>query len=152
MRESTGLPVWAKLTSCVADLVSIARACAEAGADAVTAVNTIPGMAVDVGARRPVLAAVTGGLSGPAIRPVALRCVWEIARAVDVPVIGCGGIASADDAVAFLLAGASAIQVGTATFRDPRAPWRILEEITEWCEHEGVRSLSEIIGVARRAQ
>jgi len=146
VRESTGLPVWAKLTSCVADLVSIARACAEAGADAVTAINTIPGMAVDVCTRAPVLAAVTGGLSGPAIRPVALRCVWEIARALDVPVVGCGGIASADDAAAFLLAGASAIQVGTATFRDPAAAVRIVDELGGTVRALGEGSVRALVG------
>ena len=149
VRESTGLPVWAKLTSCVADVVSIARACAEAGADAVTAINTIPGMAVDVCARRPVLAAMTGGLSGPAIRPVALRCVWEIARTLDVPVVGCGGIGSADDAVAFLLAGASAIQVGTATFRDPAAAVRIVDELGGIVRALGEGSVRALVGGLR---
>jgi len=129
--------------------VSIARACAEAGADAVTAVNTIPGMAVDVCTRAPVLAAVTGGLSGPAIRPVALRCVWEIARALDVPVVGCGGIASADDAVAFLLAGASAIQVGTATFRDPAAAVRIVDELGGTVRALGEGSVRALVGGLR---
>jgi dihydroorotate dehydrogenase (NAD+) catalytic subunit len=145
---SCALPVWAKLTSSVADIASVARGCVEAGADAVVAVNTIPAMAIDLRARRPVLSAVTGGLSGPAIRPVALRCAWEVSRAVGCAVVACGGIESAEDALAAVLAGASAVEVGTATFRDPRAAERIvgelpslLEEVTREGERCSVRSL-----------
>jgi dihydroorotate dehydrogenase (NAD+) catalytic subunit len=164
VRSTTKLPVWAKLTSAVADIGSLASACAEAGADAVTAINTIPGMAVDVRARRPVLSAVTGGLSGPAILPVALRCVREVARAVNtltvdargdnarggnarrVNVIGCGGVSSAEDAVAMLLAGASAVQVGTATFRDPRAAVRMVEGLAPLLAEMGAASVGELVG------
>ncbi|MHC5055449.1 MAG: dihydroorotate dehydrogenase [Planctomycetota bacterium] len=152
VRSTTKLPVWAKLTSAVADIGALARACAEAGADAVTAINTIPGMAVDVRARRPVLSAVTGGLSGPAILPVALRCVREISRALAaldarrVSVIGCGGVSSAEDAVAMLLAGASAVQVGTATFRDPRAAVRMVEGLAPLVAEMGAASVGELVG------
>ncbi len=145
VRETTRLPVWAKLTSCVADVALIALACAEAGAEAITAINTIPGMAVDVRARRPVLDAVTGGLSGPAILPVALRCVRDVARA-NVPVIGCGGVSTAEDAVAMLLAGASAVQVGTATFRDPQAAVRIVDGLAPLLAEMGAASVGELVG------
>jgi len=149
VRAVTKLPVWAKLTSCVADIGALARTCTDAGADAITAVNTIPGMAIDVRRRRPVLAATTGGLSGPAIFPVALRCVREIARALEskgVPVIGCGGVSSAEDVVAMFLAGASAVQVGTATFSDPRAAVRMVEGLPALLEEMGAASVGELVG------
>ena len=117
------LPIIAKLTPNVTDIVPIAAAAAEAGADAVSLINTLRGMAVDWRRRRPILAYDVGGLSGPAIKPIALRMVWDVARALPgLPIIGIGGIATADDALEFLVAGASAIQVGTATFYDPGAP------------------------------
>ena len=121
----------------------------EAGADAVCLINTLKGMAIDLAGRRPVLGNVVGGLSGPAIKPVALRMVYEVSSAVEVPVIGCGGIASAGDALEFIMAGASAVQVGTATFANPRAPLEVLEGIEEFMAGEGIHRLSEIVGVAK---
>lgn len=146
VREVTGLPMWAKLTSCVADIASIARSCAAAGAEAIVAVNTIPGMAIDVYSRRPVLRAVKGGLSGPAIGPVALACVYDVAGAVDAAVVGSGGAGSAEDVVAFLLAGASAVEVGTATLRDPRACERIIEALPGLLEEIGAESAASLTG------
>ncbi len=127
VRAATGKPLWVKLSPNVSDIGAIARAAESAGADAVSLVNTLVGMAVDHRSRRPRLANVTGGLSGPAIKPVALRMVWEACKAVKIPVIGIGGIQSAADALEFLLVGAKAVQVGTANFRNPRACVDILE-------------------------
>jgi dihydroorotate dehydrogenase (NAD+) catalytic subunit len=149
VRAKTTLPVIVKLSPNVTDISEIARAVVEAGADAVSLINTLRGMAIDLGTRRPVLGNAVGGLSGPAIKPVALRMVYEVARAVEVPVVGCGGIASAGDALEFIMAGASAVQVGTATFTNPRAPLEILQGIEEFMAKEGVRRLSEIVGVAK---
>jgi dihydroorotate dehydrogenase (NAD+) catalytic subunit len=149
VRANTTLPVIVKLSPNVTDISEIARAVVEAGADAVSLINTLRGMAIDLATRRPVLGNAVGGLSGPAIKPVALRMVYEVARAVEVPVVGCGGIASAGDALEFIMAGASAVQVGTATFTNPRAPLEILQGIEEFMAKEGVRRLSEIVGVAK---
>ena len=123
---------------------------AEAGADAISLINTLRGMAIDITKRRPLLGSITGGLSGPAIKPVALYMVYEVAGAVEVPVIGCGGIASSSDAIEFIMAGASAIQVGTASFTNPRAPLDVLEGIEQFMEKEGLKDIVELIGVARR--
>ena len=112
-------------------------------------INTLAGMAIDIEQRRPLLGNITGGLSGPAIKPVALRMVYEVANAVKIPVIGCGGIANGNDAIEFIMAGASAIQVGTATFINPQAPLDLLEGIKQFLKKEKVNSLREIIGVAR---
>ena len=147
-RAATTLPLLVKLTPAVTDIVAVARAVADAGADALSCVNTLPGLAIDVRHRRPVLGNVTGGLSGPAIKPVALRAVYQVARAVDVPVIGVGGIADLDDALEFFLAGAAAVQVGTATFADPGAMPRIIEGLGEWLAREGFASVGEIVGLA----
>jgi dihydroorotate dehydrogenase (NAD+) catalytic subunit len=144
------LPVIAKLTPNVTDIVPIARAAAEAGADAVSLVNTFKGMAVDWRRRRPILANDIGGLSGPAIKPLALRMVWEVARTLpELPIIGIGGIASADDALEFLIAGASAIQVGTATFYDPTVSERLVDDLERRLQEAGVRNVREIIGTLR---
>lgn len=132
VRERTRLPVWVKLTPQVADITSVARACEEAGADALCAVNTFVGMSIDIQARRPRLAFGTGGLSGPAIRPLALHLAYQTAQAVTVPVIGIGGIASAEDAMEFLLAGCRAVQVGTATFVDPNAVGKIVDGLERY--------------------
>jgi dihydroorotate dehydrogenase (NAD+) catalytic subunit len=121
VRAATGKPLWVKLSPNVSDIRSVARAAEDAGADAVTLINTLVGMAVDCRTRRPRLSNVTGGLSGPAVKPVALRMVWEVCRAVKIPVVGIGGIQSAEDALEFLLVGAAAVQVGTANFRNPNA-------------------------------
>ncbi len=150
VKKSTSLPLWVKLTPNVTDIVSIAVAVAEAGADALVLINTLKGMAIDMHARRPVLGNITGGLSGPAIKPVALRMVYEVAGAVDVPVIGCGGISNATDALEFIMAGASAVQVGTANLTSPSAPLEILEGIKGFMQREGVDKISDLISAARR--
>jgi dihydroorotate dehydrogenase (NAD+) catalytic subunit len=149
VRAGTDLPVLVKLAPNVPDIAPIARAAVEAGADALTISNTIPAMRIDVATRRPVLGNITGGLSGPALRPVAVALVYRAAQVVDVPVIGVGGIFTARDALEFLMAGASAVQVGSASLADPRAPVRILEELRAWLGEAGVRSLSEVIGAAQ---
>ena len=143
---STTLPVIAKLTPDVTDISVVARACEEAGADALCVANSFVGMSIDVNTRRPRTNRPVAGLTGPAIKPLALRLVWEPARAVEIPIIGCGGIVDGRDAVEFLLAGASAIQVGTASFRDPYASIRVLEELIEYCRENGVTDVSDLIG------
>lgn len=147
-RKNTGLPLIVKLSPNVTDITEIACAVAEAGADAVSLINTIKGMSIDIPGRRPALGSISGGLSGPAIKPIALHMVYQVAGKVEVPVIGCGGIASADDALEFMLAGATAVQVGTAIFADPRAPLEIVEGIEAFMEREGIHRMSEIIGAA----
>ncbi len=150
IRDSCPLPIIAKLTPNVTDIVPIAAAAAEGGADAVSLINTIRGMAVDWRLRRPILAYDVGGLSGPAIKPIALRMVWEVARALPgLPIIGVGGIATADDALEFLVAGASAVQVGTATFYDPTASERLLDELTQKLDDTGVTDVRSIVGALR---
>lgn len=151
VRRATSLPVIAKLTPNVTDIVTIARAVEAAGADAISLINTVVGMAIDVAARRPVLGAVFGGLSGPAVKPIALAMVYKVAGAVDIPVIGIGGIRTAEDALEFIMAGATAVEVGTATFLDPTTPLQVLEGLEAWCEAEGVSSLKQVLGAARRS-
>jgi dihydroorotate dehydrogenase (NAD+) catalytic subunit len=153
VRQACPLPIIAKLTPNITDIVTIARAAADAGADAVSLVNTLRGMAVNWRARRPILANDVGGLSGPAIKPIALRMVWDVARACPaLPIIGIGGIASADDALEFLVAGASAIQVGTATFYDPTASVRLLDDLTAQLESAGIGNVNDLIGTLRSNQ
>ena len=122
------------------------RACEEAGADALSMINTITGMAIDLNRRRPVLANITGGLSGPAVKPIALRMVWQVAKAVRIPIIGMGGITSGTDALEFMLAGATAIQVGTSNFVTPNAAEQIAEEMESWLVEHGVKDVKELIG------
>lgn len=142
-------PRWAKLSPNTADLPEIAAAAVEGGAEAVVLVNTLLGMVIDVESRRPVLGAGRGGVSGRAIHPVAVRAVYDVHEALpEVPIVGVGGTADGIDVVEFLLAGASAVEVGTATFADPRAPERILDELARWCRRHGVQSLDELIGGA----
>ncbi len=136
-----------KLSPNVTDIASIARAAEDAGADAVSLTNTFLGMAVDVERMRPRLSTVTGGLSGPCIRPIAVRMVWQVAKAVSIPVIGLGGIMTASDALEFIMAGATAVQLGTANFVNPDASVRVLDGIAEFCERKGIKSLSEIRGI-----
>ncbi|MDA1239749.1 MAG: dihydroorotate dehydrogenase [Chloroflexi bacterium] len=146
----TSLPQIVKLTPNVADIRPIAEAVQAAGAQAVTISNTIPAIAIDVKRRQPVLGRIFGGLSGPAVKPVTLRNVYQAAGVIDIPITASGGAMTGIDVVEFIMAGATAVQIGTATFLDPAAPWRILEEFTAWCEAEGVSSVEEIRGVARR--
>ena len=146
VREVCPLPIVAKLTPNVTNIVPIARAAAEAGADAVSLVNTFVGMAVDWKRRRPILGNVTGGLSGPAIKPLALRLVWQVARNVPIPVIGIGGIASIDDVMEFLEAGASAVQLGTVNFYNPIAAQQMVEQLPDALAQLGVGNVSEVIG------
>jgi dihydroorotate dehydrogenase (NAD+) catalytic subunit len=145
---NTTLPVIAKLTPNVTDVVAIARGCIDAGADALCLINTLQAMAIDSSTRRPLIGSVFAGLSGPAIKPVALRMVYQVAKAVSVPIIGCGGIASGTDAVEFLLAGASAVQVGTATFINPRAPVDVLAGLERYMSDTGLGSLDDIVGAS----
>jgi dihydroorotate dehydrogenase (NAD+) catalytic subunit len=145
-RRVCPLPILAKLTPNVTKVVPIAQAAADAGADAVSLVNTFVGMAIDWRRRRPILGNITGGLSGPAIKPLALRIVWQVARAVKVPIIGIGGIATIDDAMEFLLAGASAVQVGTANFYRPTASTEIVNALPAALETLGAKSVCEIVG------
>jgi dihydroorotate dehydrogenase (NAD+) catalytic subunit len=146
VRTVSRRPIIPKLTPNVADIVAVARACVDAGADALSLINTIKGMAIDIESRRPILANVTGGLSGPAIKPVALRMVWEVHRAVDVPLIGMGGIANARDAVEFILAGASAVAVGTASFVDPSTAVGVVDALPQIVARLGASSVRELVG------
>ena len=150
VKAATSLPILVKLTPNTSDIARIAMAVAEAGADAICAINTLKGMAIDIDKRKPLLGNITGGLSGPAVKPVALYMVYEVARAVEVPVIGCGGITTADDAIEFIMAGASAIQVGTSGFTDPRVPLDVMEGIEKFLEKEGIGDVTELIGRGQR--
>ncbi len=151
VRRATSLPVFAKLTANAGDVVAIAKACEDAGADAITAINTLKAMAIDIRARTPLLGNRVGGLSGQCIKPIAVRCVYEIAREVSVPVIGCGGITTGRDAVEFLLAGARAVQIGTAVLTRGVSVFRKVSlEIKEYLEEMGYGSVDEIVGLAQR--
>jgi dihydroorotate dehydrogenase (NAD+) catalytic subunit len=144
-----GLPRWAKLSPNVPDIVEIAGAALSAGAAGLTLVNTLLGLAIDTETGRPVLGAGGGGLSGPVVHPVAVRAVWECRRAFpDAAIVGVGGVGCGADAVEFLMAGADAVQVGTATFRDPRAPWKVLRQVNRWCATHR-RSVADIRRAAR---
>ena len=136
-----------KLTPNVTSVVDIAKAVEAAGADSVSLINTLLGMAIDVEKRRPYLSTITGGLSGPAVKPVAVRMVWQVAHAVSIPVIGLGGIASAADALEFLMAGAKAIQVGTANFIDPSITMKIIDGLEDYCKRHGISDINDIIGI-----
>lgn len=149
VKSATSLPIIVKLTPKVTDIAEIASAVANAGAHAVCLINTLTGMAIDITERKPFLGNTTGGLSGPAIKPVALYMVYQVAGKVEIPIIGCGGISSAEDALEFIMAGASAIEVGTAQLANPRALCDVLEGIERFMQKEGVRELSELIGAAR---
>jgi len=149
VHQANPLPLWAKLSPNVADVAEVANAAIGAGAEAVTLINTVLGMTIDIDKRRPLLGAGGGGLSGAAIHPVAVRAVYDVRSALpDATIIGVGGVMSGADAIELLMAGANGIQVGTATFRDPRAPLRVLEEMESWCARRGVRSVSDLIGAA----
>lgn len=148
VREVTTLPIIVKLSPGATDIVSVAQAVENAGADAISLINTMVGMAIDVRKRKPLLANQTGGLSGPAIKPIAVRMVYQVAAAVQVPVIGMGGIMGLWDALEFFLAGASAIQIGTGIFVDPGLPIRLIDELAAWIDAEGFTSVDQIVGIA----
>lgn len=146
VKAHTDLPVMVKLSPNVTDIVSIAKAVEEAGADAISLINTLMGIAIDLRTRRPILGNITGGLSGPAVKPVALRMVWQVAKAVKIPVCGLGGIMTGEDAAEFLVAGASAVQVGTATLSSPDAIPRIAAELAAWGEANQIEQVSDLTG------
>ena len=135
-----------KLSPNVTSIADIALAVQDAGADAVSLINTLMGMVIDIEKRKPVLSIATGGMSGPAVKPVAVRCVWQVAKAVNIPVVGLGGIMNAKDAIEFFLAGASAIEIGTANFIDPAVTVKVAQGINEWLDQHGCQSISEIVG------
>ncbi len=146
VRGKTKLPVIAKLSPNVTDIAEIAKAVEAGGANAVSLINTVLGMAIDIKKRRPVLANIVGGLSGPAIKPIAVRMVWQVAQAVKIPVIGMGGIVSVEDALEFFLAGASAIAVGAGNFHNPRAAVEIVQGLEKWLQEEKIEDIRDIIG------
>jgi len=148
VKAATTLPLIVKLSPNVTDIKEIALAVEEAGADAISLINTLKGMAIDIDQRRPCLGHIVGGLSGPVIKPVALYMVFEVARVTHVPVIGCGGIACAEDAIEFIMAGATAIQIGTASLTDPQLGLNVLEGIESFMRQHGVQNLTELIGIA----
>lgn len=146
VRAATSKPIMPKLAPNVSDIAAFARAAEECGADAISLINSMPAMAVDIETRRPKLANVTGGLTGPAIHPIAVKLVWEAARAVRIPVVGMGGIVGPVDAIEFMIVGASAVAVGTANFVDPRTAARVVEGIADYLRRHGMRSVAELIG------
>lgn len=146
VREAYKKTLIVKLSPNVTSITDIALAVQDAGADAVSLINTLMGMVIDIEKRKPVLSIATGGMSGPAVKPVAVRCVWQVAKAVSVPVVGLGGIMNANDAIEFLLAGASAIEIGTANFVDPAITVKVANGISEWLDKHGCKSVSEIVG------
>jgi dihydroorotate dehydrogenase (NAD+) catalytic subunit len=148
VKQETDLPVIVKLTPNAPDVVAVARAIEQAGADGLTAINTVLGMRIDTNKRRPILGTGSGGLSGPAIRPIAVHITYQVAQAVSIPIIGAGGVTSAEDALEFLMAGASAVQVGTATFADPLAPLKVIEGLAAYVRSHRLMSIREVIGVA----
>ena len=145
-REATSRPLIVKLTPNVTDITEIARAAEASGADAISLINTLLGMAIDVKRRRPVLERVVGGFSGPAVKPVALRMVWQCSKAVSVPILGMGGVTTGTDAVEFMLAGATAVAVGTANFMNPQATVDVIDGIIDYCEEQGVNDVNDLIG------
>ena len=149
VKKATSLPIMVKLTPNTGEIVRVAVAVAAAGADAVSLINTLKGMAIDITRRHPIIGTKSGGLSGPAIKPVALHMVYQVASAIDIPVIGCGGITSGTDAIEFIMAGASAVQVGTANFTNPHALLDVLEGIEQFMKQAGINKLTDIIGAAR---
>lgn len=146
VRQTYHKPIIVKLSPNVTDVTEIAKAVEAEGADSVSLINTLMGMAIDIERRRPLLSISTGGLSGPAVKPVALRMVWQVAKAVKIPVVGLGGISTAEDAIEFLMAGATAIEIGTANFIDPTVTIKVRDGINDWLDKHGCSSVSEIIG------
>jgi dihydroorotate dehydrogenase (NAD+) catalytic subunit len=149
MRRATGaLPLWVKLSPNTGDVAAVARAVEDAGADAIVVANTILGLAIDIETARPKLGSGMGGFSGPGFKPIALRLVWQCAQAVRIPVIGVGGIATAEDAVEFLMAGAAAVQVGTASFVSPTAMLQVIEDLEGFCARKGIARAADLTGAA----
>jgi dihydroorotate dehydrogenase (NAD+) catalytic subunit len=149
LRKATSLPLWAKLTPNTGDVASVARAAEASGADALVVANTILAMSIDIETFKPTLGNIMGGYSGPGIKPIVVRMVYQCAKAVRIPVIGCGGIANAADAIEYMVAGASAVQVGTATFVDPTAMLKVIDGLEEFCARKGVARVSELTGAIR---
>lgn len=149
VRDEFSRSVIVKLSPQLPGIVEIAKAVQGAGADALTIINAVPGMAIDIASRRPVLGNISGGLSGPAIRPIAIKCVYDVAGAVKIPIIGCGGIMNVEDALEFIMAGATAIQVGTANFVNPMAALEIIDGLRDYCGANKLSSIKEIVGAAR---
>ena len=149
VKRAARRPVFVKLSPNVTDIAVVARAVESAGADGLTLINTAVGMAIDIHTRQPRLGNLTGGLSGPAIKPIAVRCVFQAAQAVGIPVIGIGGIATVEDALEFTIAGAAAIQVGTANFYDPTASMKIIDGLNEYCRQHGLESISALVGTVQ---
>lgn len=149
VRKATTKPLMVKLSPNVTSITDIAKAVEAAGADAVSLINTLLGMRIDIQTRRPILKNNVGGMSGPAVFPIAVRMVWQVANAVQIPVMGMGGISSAEDAIEMMMAGASAVQVGAAIFTDPYAPIRIIEGINQWLDEHNIQSVSEIVGTVQ---
>ena len=150
VKSVTDKPVFMKLTPNVTDIAEIAKACEEAGADGLCLINTLLGMRIDLKSRKPIIANRTGGVSGPAVFPVALRMVWDVYEAVNIPIIGCGGVSSAEDAAEMMLAGAAAVEVGAANLKDPYACKRIVEDLPAVCQRLGVTHISELTGGAHK--
>ena len=146
VREVYDKTLIVKLSPNVTSIADIALSVQDAGADAVSLINTLMGMVIDIEKRKPVLSIATGGMSGPAVKPVAVRCVWQVAKAVNIPVVGLGGIMDAHDAIEFFLAGASAIEIGTANFIDPAVTVKVAQGINEWLDQHGCKSVDEIVG------
>ncbi len=145
-KKASDRPIFVKLSPNVTSIAAMARVAEEAGADGLTLINTFLSLAIDIRTRKPKIANVTGGLSGPAIKPIAVRMVWEVAQAVKIPLIGVGGIRTGEDAVEFLMAGAAAVQVGTASYADPRAVERVAEGLEHWCRHNRVKAVCTLTG------
>ena len=145
-RAATRRPLFVKLSPTLPDIARTAAVAVDAGADAISVVNTIPGLVIDVSRRRPALGFGAGGVSGTALRPVGVLATWKIRKALTVPILGIGGIATADDALQYLLAGASLVGMGTAMLRDPRAPERVVRGLAEWCSRAGVANIGEVVG------
>jgi len=146
VRKNTKLPLIVKLSPNVTDITVIAKAVSDAGADAVSLINTLSGMAIDIKTRKPKLANIIGGLSGPAIKPVALKMVWQVAKTIKLPIIGVGGIMTYEDAIEFMIAGASAVQIGTANFIDPASSEKIIDGLKLYCEQNSIKDINEIAG------
>ena len=152
LRKATRLPLWVKLTPNTSDVAAAARAAENAGADALVVANTILAMSVDIETFKPRLGNIMGGMSGPAVKPIVVRMTYQCAKAVRIPVIGCGGISTAEDAVEYMLAGATAVQVGTATFLRPSAMIDVIDGLTAFCERKGIARISDLIGAVGDAE